>query len=105
MTDGSLDGHPDRLAPIRRLIAAIAALPPVRRLGAILTVYDASGGGLMAAGLAYGALFATLTGLLFAFGVSLVTGIAFGIATAWMATRVDPIEALRGASRSSARKR
>ena len=41
--------------------------------------------------------------LLFAFGVSLVTGIAFGIAPAWMATRVDPIEALRGASRSTAR--
>ncbi len=41
--------------------------------------------------------------LLFAFGVSLVTGIAFGIAPAWMATRVDPIEALRGACRSTAR--
>jgi len=41
--------------------------------------------------------------LLFAFGVSLVTGIAFGIAPAWMATRVDPIEALRGANRSTAR--
>jgi predicted permease len=41
--------------------------------------------------------------LLFAFGVSLSTGIAFGIAPAWMATRVDPIEALRGATRSTAR--
>jgi predicted permease len=41
--------------------------------------------------------------LLFAFGVSLVTGIAFGILPAWMATRVDPVEALRGASRSTAR--
>src|SRR5579863_5099184 len=41
--------------------------------------------------------------LLFAFGVSLITGILFGIAPAWMATRVDPIEALRGASRSTAR--
>jgi len=41
--------------------------------------------------------------LLFACGVSLATGIAFGIVPAWMATRVDPIEALRGASRSTAR--
>jgi predicted permease len=41
--------------------------------------------------------------LLFAFGVSLIAGIAFGLAPAWLATRVDPIEALRGASRSTAR--
>ncbi|MGA8025871.1 MAG: ABC transporter permease, partial [Bryobacteraceae bacterium] len=41
--------------------------------------------------------------LLFAFGVSLITGVAFGIAPAWMATRVDPIEALRGAGRSTSR--
>lgn len=41
--------------------------------------------------------------LLFAFGVSLITGLAFGIAPAWMSTRVDPIEALRGAGRSTAR--
>jgi predicted permease len=38
----------------------------------------------------------------FAFAVSLITGIAFGIGPAWMATRVDAIEALRGAGRSSA---
>jgi predicted permease len=38
--------------------------------------------------------------LLFALAVSLITGIAFGIAPAWMATRVDPIEALRGSNRS-----
>jgi predicted permease len=41
--------------------------------------------------------------LLFALGVSLITGIAFGIAPAWIATRVDPIEALRGANRSTLR--
>jgi predicted permease len=41
--------------------------------------------------------------LLFALTVSILTGVAFGIAPAWMATRADPIEALRGASRSTAR--
>ena len=34
--------------------------------------------------------------LLFALAVSLLTGLAFGIGPAWMATRVDPSEALRG---------
>ena len=41
--------------------------------------------------------------LLFAFGVSAIAGVAFGIAPAWIATRTDPIEALRGASRIAAR--
>jgi predicted permease len=39
--------------------------------------------------------------LAFAFGLALVTGIVFGAAPAWFATRTDPIDALRGAGRSS----
>jgi predicted permease len=45
----------------------------------------------------------SLTVLLFALGVSVIAGVGFGIAPAWMATRVDPIEALRGAGRYTAR--
>jgi membrane protein len=61
--------HQALLAPIHRLIGSILALPPVVRLGAVLRVYDNAGGGLLAAGLAYTALFAGLTGLLFGVGI------------------------------------
>ncbi len=37
----------------------------------------------------------------FAFLLSLVTGALFGIAPAWLATHADPVEALRGANRST----
>jgi predicted permease len=37
----------------------------------------------------------------FAFGVALLTGIVFGAAPAWFATRTDPVDALRGAGRST----
>ncbi len=39
--------------------------------------------------------------LAFAVGVALVTGIVFGAAPAWFATRTDPVDALRGAGRST----
>ena len=39
--------------------------------------------------------------LAFAFGLSIVTGVLFGVAPAWFATRTDPVEALRGAGRST----
>jgi predicted permease len=39
--------------------------------------------------------------LAFAFAVSLLTGILFGIAPAWMTSHAEPVEALRGANRST----
>jgi len=38
--------------------------------------------------------------LLFALGVSVLTGVVFGVAPAWMTSRAEPIEALRGANRA-----
>ena len=43
----------------------------------------------------------SLTVLLFALVISLLTGLVFAIAPAWMATQTDPIDALRGANRST----
>jgi predicted permease len=39
--------------------------------------------------------------LAFAFSVALLTGIIFGAAPAWFATRTDPVDALRGSGRST----
>jgi predicted permease len=39
--------------------------------------------------------------LAFAFGVALLAAVVFGAAPAWFATRTDPVEALRGAGRST----
>ena len=38
--------------------------------------------------------------LLFTLGMSVLTGVIFGIAPAWMTSHADPMEALRGANRS-----
>ena len=39
--------------------------------------------------------------LAFAFALALVTGIIFGAAPAWFATRTDPVDALRGSGRGT----
>ncbi len=43
----------------------------------------------------------SLVVLAFAFGLALLTGMIFGAAPAWLATRTDPVDALRGAGRST----
>jgi len=43
----------------------------------------------------------SLSVLGFAFGVSLITGVLFGVAPAWITAHANPIEALRGANRST----
>ncbi|GGG96398.1 ABC transporter permease [Silvibacterium dinghuense] len=44
------------------------------------------------------------TVLLFAMGLSALTGVVFGIAPAWISSHAEPVEALRGANRSSGQK-
>src|SRR5207244_80268 len=55
---------------LKRLIDGLLRWPPVVRLQEILAAYNEAGGGLLAAGLAFSALFAGLTGLLFAVGLT-----------------------------------
>ncbi len=57
------------IARVRRIAARVLALPPAATARAVLDTFDAAGGGLLAGGLAYSALFALLPGLL------LVTGL------------------------------
>ena len=54
---------------VARAVGRVQQWPPLVRLLEILAAYGQAGGGLLAAGLAYSALFAALTGILFAVGL------------------------------------
>ena len=54
---------------LQRAVDRVRAWPPVVQLFEILAAYGEAGGGLLAAGLAYSALSAALTGLLFVVGI------------------------------------
>ncbi len=47
----------------------------------------------------------SMPALLFTLAVSVLTGIVFGIAPAWMTSHADPVDALRGANRAVGRRR
>jgi hypothetical protein len=68
-SSASNDTTEGRPATGRGLTGWVLNLPPFRRPRKILGVYGAAGGGLLAEGLAYSALFAGATGLLFSFGL------------------------------------
>jgi membrane protein len=63
-----------------RIVARVGGLPAARTLIAVLAVFDRSGGGLVAGGLAYATLFALLPGLLLVLSV-------FGLLAGDVATR------------------
>ncbi|MBV8113895.1 MAG: ABC transporter permease [Silvibacterium sp.] len=75
-------------------------------LGGIAGLVVAYGGARLILNLAAGKSYLpiqaspSLAVLAFAFGVSLVTGILFGVAPAWMMAHTDPIEALREGGRT-----
>ncbi|HEX9044089.1 MAG TPA: YihY/virulence factor BrkB family protein [Candidatus Limnocylindrales bacterium] len=54
------EARPGRPGGIRHAIGRIGGLGPVRHLGAVLDAYGDAGGGLLAAGLAFGAVFALI---------------------------------------------
>jgi predicted permease len=95
-------------APRSRLIGqALTESIVLAILGGIASLIVAYGGARLivrlAAGKSYVPIDATpsLTVLGFAFAVSLLTGILFGVAPAWVTAHADPIDALRDSNRTT----
>jgi predicted permease len=94
-------------APRFRLVGqALTESIVLALLGGVVSLIVAYGGARLilhlAAGKTYVPIDATpsLPVLAFAFAVSLVTGIFFGVAPAWVTAHADPIDALRDSSRT-----
>jgi len=94
----------------RRQIVGLALLESILLAvgGAIAGLVVAELAGRLLLGLAFrGSHFLPISAtpspiaLAFAFALALITGVIFGVAPAWFATRTDPVEALRGAGRST----
>ena len=98
-------------APRRTLVLqALTESVVLAMMGGIAGIAIAFAGTRMILSLAFGKDYVpihatpSLPVLAFAFAVSFLTGILFGMAPAWMTAKADPAEALRGAGRSTERK-
>jgi predicted permease len=94
-------------SPQRMIRQALTESITLSLLGGVLGLLVADAAGRLILGLAFhsGASLPISTDpslpiLLFAFGASVLTGVLFGTAPAWFATRMEPVEALRGATRT-----
>ncbi|HZD50961.1 MAG TPA: ABC transporter permease [Silvibacterium sp.] len=94
-------------APRSRLVAqALTESVVLAVLGGIASLFVAYGGARLIVHLAAGKSYVpidptpSLTVLGFAFAVSLITGMLFGVAPAWVTAHADPIDALRDVNRT-----
>ncbi len=91
---------------VRQMLVEAVLLSILGGLAAVVVAYAGTRGMLALAmrGVEFSPISASpsLPVLCFALLLSLVTGVAFGTAPAWIASRQNPVEALRGANRSSA---
>jgi membrane protein len=84
----------ERVGAIER---RIRRLPPIRVLMSVMDAYNAAGGGLLASGLAFSALFAIVPGLLLLWSVLII--LVDDVQTradviAWVIERVPPLESV-----------